>query len=255
MRKKIVAGNWKMNKNWAEAKELLLGVNSFVSSRNPKCEVIVAPPATYLLNAAEIFQSNAEISAQNVSEFEPGAYTGEISTDILNSIGVKYSIIGHSERRSIFGETNEQIGKKVDKALAANISPILCCGEVLEERKANKHVDVVSEQLKAALKNVKKEQMKDVIIAYEPVWAIGTGETATPEQAQEMHAEIRALLRSLFDQETSEAVRILYGGSVKPSNADELFSQPDIDGGLVGGASLNIEDFSALIASGSNATK
>ncbi|AFL97655.1 triose-phosphate isomerase [Ornithobacterium rhinotracheale] len=255
MRKKIVAGNWKMNKNWAEAKELLLGVNSFVSSRNPKCEVIVAPPATYLLNAAEIFQSNAEISAQNVSEFEPGAYTGEISTDILNSIGVKYSIIGHSERRSIFGETNEQIGKKVDKALAANISPILCCGEVLEERKANKHVDVVSEQLKAALKNVKKEQMKDVIIAYEPVWAIGTGETATPEQAQEMHAEIRALLRSLFDQETSEAVRILYGGSVKPSNADELFSQPDIDGGLVGGASLNIEDFSALITSGSNATK
>ncbi|MGQ1943764.1 triose-phosphate isomerase [Ornithobacterium rhinotracheale] len=255
MRKKIVAGNWKMNKNWAEAKELLLGVNSFVSSRNPKCEVIVAPPATYLLNAAEIFQSNAEISAQNVSEFEPGAYTGEISTDILNSIGVKYSIIGHSERRSIFGETNEQIGKKVDKALAANISPILCCGEVLEERKANKYVDVVSEQLKAALKNVKKEQMKDVIIAYEPVWAIGTGETATPEQAQEMHAEIRALLRSLFDQETSEAVRILYGGSVKPSNADELFSQPDIDGGLVGGASLNIEDFSALIASGSNATK
>lgn len=244
-----------MNKNWAEAKELLLGVNSFVSSRNPKCEVIVAPPATYLLNAAEIFQSNAEISAQNVSEFEPGAYTGEISTDILNSIGVKYSIIGHSERRSIFGETNEQIGKKVDKALAANISPILCCGEVLEERKANKHVDVVSEQLKAALKNVKKEQMKDVIIAYEPVWAIGTGETATPEQAQEMHAEIRALLRSLFDQETSEAVRILYGGSVKPSNADELFSQPDIDGGLVGGASLNIEDFSALITSGSNATK
>ncbi|MGV4556711.1 triose-phosphate isomerase [Ornithobacterium rhinotracheale] len=255
MRKKIVAGNWKMNKNWAEAKELLLGVNSFVSSRNPKCEVIVAPPATYLLNAAEIFQSNAEISAQNVSEFEPGAYTGEISTDILNSIGVKYSIIGHSERRSIFGETNEQIGKKVDKALAANISPILCCGEVLEERKANKHVDVVSEQLKAALKNVKKEQMKDVIIAYEPVWAIGTGETATPEQAQEMYAEIRALLRSLFDQETSEAVRILYGGSVKPSNADELFSQPDIDGGLVGGASLNIEDFSALITSGSNATK
>ncbi|MCK0204256.1 triose-phosphate isomerase [Ornithobacterium rhinotracheale] len=255
MRKKIVAGNWKMNKNWAEAKELLLGVNSFVSSRNPKCEVIVAPPATYLLNAAEIFQSNAEISAQNVSEFEPGAYTGEISTDILNSIGVKYSIIGHSERRSIFGETNEQVGKKVDKALAANISPILCCGEVLEERKANKHVDVVSEQLKAALKNVKKEQMKDVIIAYEPVWAIGTGETATPEQAQEMHAEIRALLRSLFDQETSEAVRILYGGSVKPSNADELFSQPDIDGGLVGGASLNIEDFSALITSGSNATK
>ncbi|MGV4529766.1 triose-phosphate isomerase [Ornithobacterium rhinotracheale] len=255
MRKKIVAGNWKMNKNCADAKELLLGVNSFVSSRNPKCEVIVAPPATYLLNAAEIFQSNAEISAQNVSEFEPGAYTGEISTDILNSIGVKYSIIGHSERRSIFGETNEQIGKKVDKALAANISPILCCGEVLEERKANKHVDVVSEQLKAALKNVKKEQMKDVIIAYEPVWAIGTGETATPEQAQEMHAEIRALLRSLFDQETSEAVRILYGGSVKPSNADELFSQPDIDGGLVGGASLNIEDFSALIASGSNATK
>lgn len=208
-----------------------------------------------MLNAAEIFQSNAEISAQNVSEFEPGAYTGEISTDILNSIGVKYSIIGHSERRSIFGETNEQIGKKVDKALAANISPILCCGEVLEERKANKHVDVVSEQLKAALKNVKKEQMKDVIIAYEPVWAIGTGETATPEQAQEMHAEIRALLRSLFDQETSEAVRILYGGSVKPSNADELFSQPDIDGGLVGGASLNIEDFSALITSGSNATK
>ncbi|MGP2569592.1 triose-phosphate isomerase [Ornithobacterium rhinotracheale] len=255
MRKKIVAGNWKMNKNWAEAKELLLGVNNFVSSRNPKCEVIVAPPATYLLNAAEIFQSNAEISAQNVSEFEPGAYTGEISTDILNSIGVKYSIIGHSERRSIFGETNEQVGKKVDKALAANISPILCCGEVLEERKANKHVDVVSEQLKAALKNVKKEQMKDVIIAYEPVWAIGTGETATPEQAQEMHAEIRALLRSLFDQETSEAVRILYGGSVKPSNADELFSQPDIDGGLVGGASLNIEDFSALITSGSNATK
>ena len=255
MRTKIVAGNWKMNKNWPDAKELLLNINSFVSSRSPKCEVIVAPPAPYLDNATQIFQSKAEIAAQNVSEFEPGAYTGEISTDILNSIGVKYAVVGHSERRSIFGETNEQIGKKVDKALAAGISPIICCGEVLEERKADKHVDVVSTQLKAALKNVSKEQMAKVVIAYEPVWAIGTGETASPKQAQEMHAEIRALLRSIYDLDTSEAVRILYGGSVKPSNADELFSQPDIDGGLVGGASLNFNDFSALITSGSNSCK
>lgn len=253
MRTKIVAGNWKMNKTWKDAKELLLHINSYVSSHSPKCEVIVAPSAPFLELGSQIFQSKAQISSQNISEFDKGAYTGEISAEMLGSIGVKHAIVGHSERRSIFKETDEQVGLKVDKALENDITPIICCGESLDERKANKQVDVVSRQLKAALKGVTVAQVESVVIAYEPVWAIGTGETASPQQAQEMHAEIRALLRELYGQEVSDKIRILYGGSVKPGNASELFSQPDIDGGLVGGASLNSDDFTALIAAGDKA--
>lgn len=251
MRKKIVAGNWKMNKTWADAKSLLMHINRYVNTHSPKCEVIVSPPYPYLDRASEIFMSHAQIASQNISEYTSGAYTGEISAEILNSINVKHAIVGHSERRSIFGETNEQIGKKVDTALANGITPIICCGETLEERKADKHQKIVSQQIEAALKNVSDEQMKNVVIAYEPVWAIGTGETASPAQAQEMHAHIRQLVQSLYNEATAQSVRILYGGSVKPANAEDLFSQPDIDGGLVGGASLKEEDFSAIISAAS----
>lgn len=250
MRKKIVAGNWKMNKTWEEAKNLLLNINNYVSAHET-CEVIVAPPAPYLDKATDIFQSKAKIAAQNVSEYEDGAYTGEISTGILKSINVEIAIIGHSERRSLFGETNEMIGKKVDRALNEGITPIICCGEVLEERKSGNQQKVVSEQLIAALAKVDTDGAKNIIIAYEPVWAIGTGETASPEQAQEMHKAIRDLLAEKYTQAIADEIRILYGGSVKPGNAEDLFSQPDIDGGLVGGASLNAEDFKAIISAGS----
>lgn len=250
MRTKIVAGNWKMNKAWDDAKDLLLNINSYVSSHDT-CEVIVAPPAPYLVTAAEIFQSKAEIAAQNVSEYEDGAYTGEISTGILKSIGVKLAIVGHSERRSIYGETNEDIGNKVARAISQGVTPIVCCGEVLEERKAGKQEQVVAEQIIAALAKVEEKDAASLIIAYEPVWAIGTGETASPEQAQEMHKSIRDLLADKYSREIAEKIRILYGGSVKPNNAEELFGQPDIDGGLVGGASLNADDFKAIIKAGS----
>lgn len=254
MRRKVVAGNWKMNLSWDEAKSLLLGINSFVNRHKPLVKVIVCPPFPYLDRANDIFIGHASVGAQNISEYENGAYTGEISGDILNSIGVHYSIVGHSERRSLYHETNEQIGNKVRMAIKKGIKTIICCGESLEERQEGNEKNVVKEQLVAALKNISDEAMSRQIIAYEPVWAIGTGETASPIQAQEMHEFIRnEVLVELFNENVANAVRIIYGGSVNSGNSDELFSQPDIDGGLVGGASLKLDDFTSIIhAAGRN---
>lgn len=248
MRRKIVAGNWKMNLSWEEARTLLLGINNFVNRHKPPCKVIVCPPYPYLDRANDIFIGHASVGAQNISEFENGPYTGEISGSILNSIGVHYTIVGHSERRELYKETNEQVGRKVEMAINKNIKAIICCGERTEHRNAERHNQVVKEQLDAALKNINAEDMVRQIIAYEPVWAIGTGQTATPNQAQEMHEFIRKeVLTPLFDEEVANKVRILYGGSVNAGNADDLFSKPDIDGGLIGGASLKLEDFTSII--------
>lgn len=248
MRTKIVAGNWKMNMKWQDAKSLLLGINKYIGTHKPNCEVIICPPYPYLDNATEIFSGKAQIGSQNISEYDKGAYTGEISAEILNSFEVTYAIVGHSERRSIFNESNEQIGKKVDAAIKNGIKTIICCGETLEQRKADEHKKVVKDQLEAALVNVTEQDIANQVIAYEPVWAIGTGETASPEQAQEMHAFIRReVLEPKYGVDLSNKVRILYGGSVKPGNAEELFAKPDIDGGLIGGASLVLEDFESII--------
>lgn len=249
MRRKIVAGNWKMNLAWDDAKRLLLGINKYVGTHKPECKVIVCPPFPYLDRANDIFIGHASIGAQNMSEYENGAYTGEISGDILNSIGVHYAIIGHSERRSIYHETNEQVRAKVDKAIEKGIKAIICCGETLEERQADKQHAIVKEQIETAIANVTAENMERQIIAYEPVWAIGTGETASPSQAQEMHEFIRReVIEPKYGALVADKVRILYGGSVKSGNAEELFEQPDIDGGLVGGASLTLSDFTSIIA-------
>ncbi|MDO5654689.1 MAG: triose-phosphate isomerase [Flavobacteriaceae bacterium] len=248
MRRKIVAGNWKMNLSWEEAKTLLLGINRFANIHKRDCKVIICPPFVYLDRANDIFIGHASVGAQNISEYDNGAYTGEISGEILNSIGVHYTIVGHSERRQYFGETNEQVGRKVDKAIERNIKAIICCGETLEDRNAGRQKHVVKEQLTAALRNVNKEAMERQIIAYEPVWAVGTGQTASPAQAQEMHAFIRnEVLEPIFGAEVADNSSIIYGGSVKPGNAEDLFVQPDIDGALVGGASLSLEDFNSII--------
>lgn len=248
MRRKIVAGNWKMNLSWEEARSLLLGINNFVNRHQPPCKVIVCPPYPYLDRANDIFIGHASVGAQNISEFENGPYTGEISGRILNSIGVHYTIVGHSERREFFNETNEQVGRKADMAIRENIKAIICCGEKIEHRNADTQNEIVKAQLDAALKNISKENMLRQIIAYEPVWAIGTGETASPGQAQEMHEFIRKeILEPRFDKEVANRVRILYGGSVNAGNADDLFSKPDIDGGLIGGASLKLQDFTSII--------
>jgi len=246
MRKKIVAGNWKMNKTLPEAKKLLAEIDSYVQSNPPKCEVLVGIPFVYLENA-KAEHKNFGIYSEDISEHKSGAYTGEVSAEMLVSLGVDGAIIGHSERRQYHRETDEQIGAKVKIALDNGLKPIFCNGEVLEERKAGRHFDVVKKQTETALFNLTADEIKKVVIAYEPVWAIGTGETATPEQAQEIHAFIRGLIADKYGKDTADSISILYGGSVKPSNAKEIFSKPDVDGGLIGGAALNIADFSALI--------
>ena len=249
MRRKVVAGNWKMNLTWDQAKSLLLGINRYANTHKSACKVIVCPPYVFLDRANDIFIGHASVGAQNISEYDNGAYTGEISGEILNAVGVHYTIVGHSERREYFCETNEQIGRKVDKAIERGIKCIICCGETLDQRRAGEQKKVVKEQLNTALKNISAEQMVRQVIAYEPVWAIGTGETASPSQAQEMHEFIRReVLEPIFDPVIADKVAIVYGGSVKPGNVEDLFSQPDIDGALVGGASLNLDDFTAIIS-------
>lgn len=210
-------------------------------------EVIVAPTALYISQLAMANTSDIGISAQNVSAFDNGAYTGEWSAEMLSDLSIPYCIVGHSERRAHFGDTDVIVGQKAKQLLDKGISPIICCGETLEDRKAGAHSRVVNEQVVAALSGLSTKEVSRCIIAYEPVWAIGTGETASPEQAQEMHELIRGILLSLHDKSLSESVRILYGGSVKPSNAKELFSKPDIDGGLVGGAALSFDTFKDII--------
>lgn len=246
MRKKIVAGNWKMNKTLPEAQLLLSEIHKYLQSTPSKCEVITGIPFIYLENAKAKYK-NFKIFSEDISEHKSGAYTGEISAEMLASIQVDGAIIGHSERRQYHKETDQQIGTKVKMALDNGLTPMFCNGEVLEERKAGKHFEVVKRQTEVALFGLTAEEISKVIIAYEPVWAIGTGETATPEQAQEIHAYIRSIIADKYGKEVANSISILYGGSVKPSNAKEIFSKPDVDGGLIGGASLNIADFSALI--------
>ena len=246
MRSKIVAGNWKMNKNLSETKALL----SELLEKLPKTEakLIVAPTYVNLESAARILQSSdIKVAAQNMHFAKSGAYTGEISADMLLNINVDTVIIGHSERRAYFGETDDLLAKKVEAALANNMQVIFCFGEELEERKSGNHFNVVESQLKNGLFNLPAEAWQHIVLAYEPVWAIGTGETASPEQAQEMHAFIRKTITEAYDTSIANEVSILYGGSVKPSNAQEIFSKPDVDGGLIGGAALVADDFIAII--------
>lgn len=248
MRKNIVAGNWKMNKNVIDAQQLMAQLLDYKKSNATNCEVWIAPPSLYLMMARDVFENNeVGVFSQDMSEFASGAYTGEISADMLQSIEADGSIIGHSERRQYHGETDVHCNTKVKAALEKGLIPIYCNGETLEQRKAGQHFEVVKNQTETALFTLSAEEIKKVVIAYEPVWAIGTGETATPEQAQEIHAHIRSLIASKYGQEVANEISILYGGSVKPDNAKEIFSQPDIDGGLIGGAALKLEDFSKII--------
>lgn len=251
MRKNIVAGNWKMNLDFEKAEELMDDLAEILDEKKPeKCEVVICPPYLYMELAVDYAQeANFEAGAQNVSSFDNGAYTGEISAEMLKRLEVKYVIIGHSERRAYFHEDNEVLQAKVRKALDNNLKPIFCCGEVLEERKGEKHFEVVENQLKETILKLSKEEFSKIVIAYEPVWAIGTGETATPEQAQEMHAFIRGLIVEVYDEKVADDTTILYGGSCKPGNAKEIFAKPDVDGGLIGGASLKAKDFAAIIDS------
>ncbi|MGG8495700.1 triose-phosphate isomerase [Tenacibaculum sp. TC6] len=249
MRKNIVAGNWKMNKNLTEAKELIKEIKKGLKKEKVKGKRVIIAPSFVNLNSAvkKTKKSVIEVAAQNMHEAKNGAFTGEVSANMLTDLGVKTVILGHSERRSFFGETNQMLAQKVDAALANNLEIIFCFGEQLEDRKGGKHFDVVETQLKESLFHLLKENFTNIILAYEPVWAIGTGETATPEQAQEMHAFIREVLVKEYTKEMAEEVSILYGGSVKPDNAKEIFSKQDVDGGLIGGASLKSADFLAII--------
>ena len=246
MRSKIVAGNWKMNKNLSETDELLTELSAKLP--DTKAEVMVAPTFVNLAAAVRNLEtSTIEVIAQNMHFAENGAYTGEISADMLLNVGINTVIIGHSERRAYFGETDEILAKKVVTALAKNIRVMFCFGEELEDRKSGNHFKVVESQLKNALFSLDASAWKNIILAYEPVWAIGTGETASPEQAQEMHAFIRKTITDAYDATIANNVSILYGGSVKPNNAVEIFSKPDVDGGLIGGAALIADDFIAII--------
>ena len=249
MRKKIVAGNWKMNNDKNETKNLISGLQDSIKGLAlENTRVIISPSYVNLESAIHSTEgSSIEVAAQNMHQAKSGAFTGEISADMLKSIGIKTVIIGHSERREYFGESDELLAEKLDTALANNLEAIFCFGEKLEERKKDNHLLEVGSQLKNALFHLKATDFKNIILAYEPVWAIGTGETASPEQAQEMHAFVRNVIAKKFSQETADSVSILYGGSVKPANAEEIFSKKDVDGGLIGGAALKAEDFSAII--------
>ncbi|WP_407509621.1 triose-phosphate isomerase [Elizabethkingia anophelis] len=248
MRKKIVAGNWKMNKTYSEAQDLMHELDRYKKHNATNCEIYIAPPALYLTTAKNIFL-NDEIGvfAQDMSEHTSGAYTGEIAADMLASVNATGAIIGHSERRQYHGETDSHCNRKVKLALDNGLVPIYCNGETLEQRKSGQHFEVIKNQTEVALFTLSAEEIKKIVIAYEPVWAIGTGETASPEQAQEIHAHIRSLIAAKYGQEVADEISILYGGSVKPENAKEIFSKPDVDGGLIGGAALKIEDFTAII--------
>lgn len=247
MRKNIVAGNWKMNKTLPQAIELINEIKN--NKPNNSEEVILATPFPYLVKAIELVAgSDIKIAAQNMHQAEGGAFTGEVSASMLTSIGVNTVILGHSERRAYFHENDALLANKVDTALAHDMTVIFCFGEELKDRQSDNHFNVVEYQLRDGLFHISKENWKNIVLAYEPVWAIGTGETASPEQAQEMHLFIRNLVDKVFGREISENVSILYGGSVKPDNAKEIFSKPDVDGGLIGGAALNANDFFGIIS-------
>ena len=248
MRKQIVAGNWKMNKDYVDSEILVSKL--LEQHHHSTTDVIIAPPFTNLLAAKNTLKgSPISVAAQNMHFAENGAYTGEVSASMLTSIGVKTVILGHSERRAYFNETDEMLAKKVDTALAHGMRIIFCFGEELADRKAKKENEVVASQIKNALFNLSASAWDHIVLAYEPVWAIGTGETASPEQAQDMHAFIRKTLADQYTPALADAVSILYGGSVKSANAKEIFSKPDVDGGLIGGAALDAEHFSAIVNS------
>lgn len=246
MRDKIAAGNWKMNTLIDNGLELASEVVNMAKDEvNSGVKIIMVPPFTHLHAVKKIIGSekNIFLGAQNCHQETKGAYTGEISVDMLKSIGVHYVVLGHSERREYFGESNELLATKVNTVLSAGLAPIFCCGEKLETREAGDHFNLVGSQIKEGLFHLSADELKNVVIAYEPVWAIGTGKTASAQQAQEMHAHIRSLLAEKYGVEVAEEIAILYGGSVKPGNAAEIFGEADVDGGLVGGASLDSRGF------------
>jgi triosephosphate isomerase len=256
MRKKIIAGNWKMNKTHREGMEMLvhffklldfeLSLNEDSGKEFP--EIVVAPPYLLVADAAMLAQGwDIKIAAQNCSSEKEGAFTGEISASMLKAAKADYVIIGHSERRTYFGETNQLVAKKINRALESNLTAICCIGETLQERESGKQFPIIAQQIEGCLFHLNNEQMKNVVIAYEPIWAIGTGKNATPEQAQEIHKYIRSVISGKFGKEISENISIIYGGSCNPKNAKSIFSQPDVDGGLIGGASLNARDFIDVI--------
>ncbi len=248
-RKLIIAANWKMNKGPAETAEFIEGFVPGTEELSQKCDIVIAPPHVSIPAASLLLaDSVVALSAQNVSDQDEGAFTGEVATCMLNELGVQYVILGHSERRSIYGESDDFINAKVRKSLAADLRPIFCIGETLEEREGGELEEVLRRQVSGGLADLTEEDMADVVVAYEPVWAIGTGVTATPDQAQEAHAFVRSLLEEQFGGAVAAATRIQYGGSVKPGNSAELMDREDIDGALVGGASLEAASFRELIA-------
>lgn len=246
MRKKIVAGNWKMNKSLQEGVALAQAVEQMAAALSGDVQVIVAPPFLHLTEVKKVLKTVA-IAAQNCAAEGSGAYTGEVSAAMLKSAGIEYVILGHSERRAYYGETDAIVNKKVRLALENDLTPIFCCGEVLSEREQHQHLAVVKKQLADGLFNLGSEEFSRIVIAYEPVWAIGTGVNATAVQAQEMHQYIRGVVAEQYGDAVATATSILYGGSCKPSNAGELFANPDVDGGLIGGASLDAQDFIGIV--------
>ncbi len=248
MRKKIVAGNWKMNMELAEGLKFAESIDGYFKSKPSRAQVILCTPFIHLHGVSQIVANGKVMcGAQNCYSEPSGAYTGEVSPAMIKSTGAQYVIIGHSERRTYFHEDDALLNKKTRLALSTGLKVIFCCGEVRQERESEIHFDVVKKQLENGLFNLSPEEFSKVVIAYEPVWAIGTGLTATPEQAQEMHKFIRDLVKVRYGKDPAENLTILYGGSCKPSNAAEIFSKPDVDGGLIGGASLKKEDFCAIV--------
>ena len=248
MRKNIVAGNWKMNKTLQEGVALANDLKELLAGQTSNCEVIIGTPFIHLATVSELVKDSViKVSAENCADKASGAYTGEVSAAMVASTGAEYCILGHSERRMYYGETYEILKEKTLLALANNLKPIFCIGELKEEREANKQNEVVKAQLEGSVFNLSAEEFGKVVLAYEPVWAIGTGLTATSDQAEEIHAYIRSLIAEKYGNEVAENTTILYGGSCKGSNAKELFSKPNVDGGLIGGASLKAADFKEII--------
>ena len=247
MRKNIVAGNWKMNTTLQEGVKLAEEVNAAVNTADAKCDVIICVPFTHLAPINGVISGKLGLGAENCADHKSGAYTGEVSAPMVASTGAKYVILGHSERRQYYGENAEILRAKVALALENGLTPIFCIGEVLSEREAGKHFDVVKSQIEDGLFNLSAEDFSKLILAYEPVWAIGTGKTATADQAEEIHAFIRSVIAGKYGQEVADNTSILYGGSCKTTNAAELFAKPDVDGGLIGGASLKCADFMGIV--------
>lgn len=245
MRKKIVAGNWKMNTDLDQAIDLTRQIR--LSDFNKNTQLILIPPFPFLYSVVETTNNSViQVGAQNCSKESSGAFTGEVSAQMLASLNVKYVLVGHSERRTYFKESHSELADKINQCFSNNLIPIFCCGELLEERKNENHFEVVKQQLSESLFHLSTDQIRNIIVAYEPVWAIGTGETATPFQAQEMHLYIRNFLAKKYGETVAKSISILYGGSCNPANAKELFALPDVDGGLIGGASLKASDFVAI---------